>query len=210
VCNPNNPTGTIVPGDRLKDFCSAVSRCTPVLVDEAYHEYVQHPAYASMTDLVKAGEHVIVSRTFSKIYGLAGLRVGYALARPDIAERLRRYLTRHSVNILGLRAAIASYQDRAYQELSRKKNEEVRAWLYRHFDRLNLRHLPSETNFVFFHLGFPVTSFREAMAQRGILVGRPFPPYLNWCRVSTATMEEMKCFTEALPEVLESFNAPAH
>jgi len=203
VCNPNNPTGTIVPGDRLRAFCQAVARRAVVLVDEAYHDYVEAPEYSSMLDLVREGHNVIVSRTFSKIHGLAGLRIGYGLARSDLASRLRQFRSGHSVNILGLRAAIASYQDAEFQAFSRRKNAEARSYLYQALEGLGYRYLPSHTNFVFFRIGQDVQAFREAMEKRGVLVGRPFPPYMDWCRVSTGTMDEMKSFAAALREITD-------
>ncbi len=200
VCNPNNPTGTIVSGDRLRAFCESAARRAVVLVDEAYHDYVDAPEYSSMIDLVRDGCNVIVSRTFSKIHGLAGLRIGYGLARPDITSRLRQFRSSHGVNVLGLRAAIASYQDTEFQAFSRQKNTEARAYLYRTLDDLGYRHLPSHTNFVFFRIGQDTQAFREAMQKRGVLVGRPFPPYQDWSRVSLGTMDEMKIFTKMLRE----------
>ncbi|RMG46334.1 MAG: aminotransferase class I/II-fold pyridoxal phosphate-dependent enzyme [Acidobacteria bacterium] len=202
VCNPNNPTGRILPADRLREFCRAISRRTVVLVDEAYHDYVEAREYSSMIDLVREGYNVIVSRTFSKIHALAGLRVGYGLARPDIIARLNQFRTNHSVNILGLRAAMASYQDVPFQDFSRRKNAEARAYLYKVLGELGRRYIPSHTNFVFFHLGWDVTAFRQAMKEHGVLVGRPFPPYTNWCRLSLGTMEEMELFARAFRKVM--------
>jgi histidinol-phosphate aminotransferase len=185
----------------VRAFCKETSRRSVVLVDEAYHDYVETPEYSSMLDLVRQGHNVIVSRTFSKIHGLAGLRVGYGFARPDIAARLRQFRSSIGVNILGVRAAMASYQDEEFQSFSRRKNAEARTYLYRLLDELNLRYAPSHANFVFFRLGKDVQPFREAMQKRGILVGRLFPPYTDWCRVSTATMDEMKLFGAALREM---------
>jgi len=198
VCNPNNPTGTIVPGDRLRAFCQEVSRRSVILVDEAYTDYVDDPRYSSMIDLVRDGYNVIVSRTFSKIHGLAGLRVGYGFARPDIVARLRQHRT--MMNILGLRAAMASYPDEEFKAFSRRKNSEARSYLYRVLEDLGYQYIPSHTNFVFFNLGKEVEPFREAMQKRGILVGRAFPPLTKWCRVSMGTMEEVKLFAAALRE----------
>ncbi len=201
VCNPNNPTGRIVPAEHLRAFCADVSRRAVVFVDEAYHEYVDDPAYASMTDLVKADENVIVSRTFSKIYGLAGLRVGYGLARPDIVERLKAFTTAHSVNILGLSAAKAAFTDAPFRTMSRRENAEARAFLYGVFEDLGYPYLPSQSNFVFFHVGEDVRAFGEKMRARGIRVGRPFPPYLDWCRVSIGTRAEVEAFATELRAV---------
>jgi histidinol-phosphate aminotransferase len=202
VCNPNNPTGTFVPADRLSAFCETISRRTVVLVDEAYHEFANDPRYASMVPLVRAGENVIISRTFSKIYGLAGLRVGYALARPDIADRLRRYTTIGGVNLVGVAAARAAYEDTAFVARTRDENGAARAYVNELFTTAGRRVLPSQTNFVFFELGFDVRTFQKTMADRGILVGRPFPPYTDWCRVSLGTVEEMQRFAGALDGAL--------
>lgn len=201
VCNPNNPTGTIVPGDRLRTFCKEVSKRSIVLVDEAYHDYVDAPQYSSMIDLAREGHNVIISRTFSKIHGMAGLRVGYGFARSDIVARLRQF--RNQINVLGLAAATASYQDPEFQGLSRKRNAEARSYLYKVLDELRYRYIPSHANFVFFHLGkdAQAQAFRDAMEKRGILVGRVFQPYTEWARVSTGTMDEMKIFATALREV---------
>jgi histidinol-phosphate aminotransferase len=202
VCNPNNPTGTIVPADRLRAFCKEVSRRSVVLVDEAYHEYVDAPQYSSMIDLAREGHNVIISRTFSKIHAMAGLRVGYGFARPDIVARLRQF--RGFINILGMRAAMASYQDPEFQSFSRKKNAEARAYMYKVLDELGYKYIPSQANFVFFKLGKDVQAqaFRETMEKKhGILVGRTFPPYNDYCRVSMGTMDEMKLFAAALREV---------
>lgn len=202
VCNPNNPTGTIVPGDRLRAFCKEVSRRSVVLVDEAYHDYVEAPEYSSMIDLAREGYNVIISRTFSKIHAMAGLRVGYGFARPDIVSRLRQF--RNMINILGLQAAMASYQDPEFQSFSRKKNAEARSYLYKVLDELSYKYVPSHANFVFFKLGKDVQTqaFRDVMEKKyGILVGRTFPPYNDHCRVSMGTMDEMKIFATALREV---------
>ena len=204
VCNPNNPTGTISNKHELQAFCEEVSNRCVVLVDEAYYELVDDPGYASATPLIARGHNVIVSRTFSKVFGLAGMRVGYALARPDIASRLRSYRTGSSINILGLRAAVASYNDDEFVWQSRSQiaasraeiTSKLRAWGHRCPD--------SHTNFVFFHLGRPIEPFQRAMAKRGVLVGRPFPPYMDWCRLSIGTPDEMAQFETAYQAVMNS------
>ncbi len=202
VCNPNNPTGTICDKNELASFCDEVSRRCVVLVDEAYFELVTDPNYASVVPLVAEGHNIIVSRTFSKVYGLAGLRIGYALTRPDIAARLRNYRTANGINIIGLRAALAAYQDDAFVQESRTRIAEsrvditgkLRAWGHSCAD--------SHTNFVFFHLGRSIRPFQQAMAQRDIFVGRPFPPYLDWCRLSIGTPDEMAMFADVFQQVM--------
>ena len=204
LCNPNNPTGTVLPGPAVDAFCEEVSKRSIVLVDEAYHEFVDDPEYYSMIHRVKAGDNIIVSRTFSKIFGLAGLRIGYGIARPDIIRRLQPFSTGSGVNILAVKAAIASYGDDAFSALSKKTNEDSRKLTTNALQQAGFRVLPSQTNFVFFELGSNVREFQKLMAERGILVGRPFPPYTDWCRVSLGTLDEMKSFISAFSDLKES------
>jgi histidinol-phosphate aminotransferase len=206
VCNPNNPTGTLVAGDRLRRFCEEVSRRAVVFVDEAYYELVEDAHRDSMVDLVRAGHNVIVARTFSKIYGMAGLRIGYGIARPDIIARLRPY-SMGFPNILGLRAAMASLEDEAFLTMSRQKMAEARAFTYDLLDDLGRDYVSSQASFVFFHTGRPIKSFQAAMAERGVLVGRPFPPFMDWCRVSMSTMDDMQDFATALRDVMSTTTA---
>ena len=207
VCNPNNPTGTITPDSALQPFVKNTSKHSVVFVDEAYYELVTDPEYRTMVPLVQAGRNVIVSRTFSKVYGLAGLRVGYAMARPDIAARLRQFRTDNSINIIGLRAAIAAYQDPAFVTWSRDSIASERNKVAARLKELGHRSVPSHTNFLFFHLGRPIGGFQRAMASQGILVGRPFPPYLDWCRLSIGRPEEMAAFMDAFHLVMNDSSA---
>ncbi|MCY4158598.1 MAG: histidinol-phosphate transaminase [Bacteroidetes bacterium] len=203
VCNPNNPTGTICDKDDLQRFCIRVSQQSVVLVDEAYYELVTHPRYNTIVPLVKAGANVIVSRTFSKVYGLAGLRIGYALARPDIAEKLRNYWTSMGINILAIRAAIASLNDDRFLNYSRTQIEHTRTETTNRLRNLGYEVIESNTNFLLFHLDQPVERFQQSMASHGILVGRPFPPYLDWCRLSIGTDNEMSRFFDAFTKVMK-------
>ena len=204
VCNPNNPTGTLCHKAELADFCATVSRRSIVLVDEAYYELVDSSDFASMVPMVRRGANVIVSRTFSKVFGLAGLRIGYALARPDLAARLRRYRTANSINIIALRAAIASYADLPFVEFSRSRIAAERTSVTRMLRQNDHRVVDSHANFVFFHLGRPVADFQAAMETQGVLVGRPFPPYLDWCRLSIGTADEMAQFVNAYYHVMRA------
>ncbi len=201
ICNPNNPTGTIVDPVALRDFCTSVAKRAVVFMDEAYIDLLEDPAEHTMIDLVLKGHNVIVSRTFSKIHGLAGMRIGYAIARPDIIQRIARYRM-GSPNVLGLRAAIASYQDAEFQAFSRNKIAEGREKVYDALDHAGYVYVPSYGSFVFFHTGTPIQEFQEDMMTRNILVGRPFPPYLDWCRVSIGTSEDMNRFVTAFQGML--------
>ncbi len=197
VCNPNNPTGTLVPGAELREFIAALPREVTVLVDEAYLDLNEDMVGHSVTDRVGPGDNVIVARTFSKLHGLAGLRIGYALARPELIARMAR-LKLVAVSSLGLAAASASYADLQFQALSRKNLAEGVAITTAALDDLKLRYASTRANFVFFDTGQPVAAFLAAMRQQGFALGRPFPQYPSWCRVSMGTVEQMRLFAGAL------------
>ena len=203
LCNPNNPTGSLMNTDDLESFCSQVSKKSIVFVDEAYHEYVIDSKYRSMIDLVKSGKNVIISRTASKVHGLAGLRVGFAITTPQIAKRLESYLT-DSLNIIGLRAAIASYKDNRFQNFSIDMNNKAKKVVAEYLDTKGIQYLDSQTNFMFIKTDIEISDFQPAMEKHGVLVGRPFPPFTNWCRLSMAKPEEMQKFNEGFGKVLGS------
>lgn len=201
LCNPNNPTGMLMNTDDLESFCLQVSSKAIVFVDEAYHEYVTDPNYRSMIDLVKSGKNVIVSRTASKVHGLAGLRVGFAISTPQIVKRLESYLT-DSLNIVGLRAAIASYQDKRFQTHSVDMNNKAKKVVADYLDTKGIQYLDSQTNFMFIKTDIDISDFQPAMEKHGVLVGRPFPPFTNWCRLSMAKPEQMQKFNDGFGKVL--------
>jgi len=203
VCNPNNPTGTIADTAKLRDFVQSTSRRAVVLVDEAYHDFVDEPSYRSCIDLVLRGENVIVSRTSSKIHGMAALRVGFAIARPDIIARLEKHVT-GTPNVFGAQAVTASIADNEYQTFVKTKNREGRALLVDTLTKLGKRVAPSQANFVFFQAGMSGEALRVAMLAKGFMIGRAFPPYTDWSRVSIGTPEEMQAFVKALPEALKA------
>lgn len=198
VCNPNNPTGTLVPGSVLRGFLQDVSRKVPVLVDEAYLDlWDDLPAHTAV-DRVRAGDPVIVTRTFSKLHGLAGLRIGYAFARPDIIARLEQHRM-SMLNLPGIVAATASYQDLAFQAESRARLNESLAVVRTALASLRLPHVGEmRGNFVFFDTRGPLAEFSVAMRREGFLLGRSFAPYSTWCRVSMGTTGQMRAFACAL------------
>jgi len=198
ICNPNNPTGTLLTGSELRPFLAATASRTTVLVDEAYLDlWDDWPAHTA-TDHVRGGDPVIVTRTFSKLHGMAGLRVGYALAPPEVIQRLEK----HRMTLpgcAGVAAATASYQDVEFQAWSRARLREGLAITTGALRDLRLRHVEQgRGNFVFFDTGAPLADFSAAMRRAGYLVGRPFPPYDTWCRVSMGTVEQMRGFAAAL------------
>ena len=197
LCNPNNPTSTLLPKDALMDFCSTVSKKTIVFSDEAYYEFIEEPNYPSMVELVKKGENVVVSKTFSKVYGLAGLRIGYLIAKPELARQIRQNVVAMT-NVYAIAGAKAALEDDAFFNFSIRKNKEAKIMIYEALDHLGLDYIKSHTNFVFFHSGKPISQLQSAMLEKGVRIGRPFPPFYDWCRISTGTKEEMELFARAL------------
>ncbi len=175
ICNPNNPTGTALAPDALRAFCERVSRRAVVFVDEAYLDLVADPALgASMGDLVRAGHDVIVARTFSKVHGMAGMRIGYGIARPELAARLRA-VGMGGPNVVAMRAAGASLDDPAFLEASRAGIRAARAFTYAALDAAGYPYVRSHGNFVFFDTGQPVERFSAAMRAHGRARGAGLP-----------------------------------
>ena len=197
LCNPNNPTSTLLPADTLIDFCSSVSKKAVVFSDEAYYEYIEDPNYPSMIELVKKGENVVVSKTFSKVYGMAGMRIGYLIAKPELAQIIRRNIVAMS-NVYAIEAAKEALLDQEFANFSIQKNKEAKTIIYNALDHLELPYIKSNTNFVFFKSGKNINDLGAQMLDKGIMIGRAFPPFYDWCRISTGTIEETKLFTENL------------
>ncbi len=203
ICNPNNPTGTITPADRLRAFCAAASERAPVFVDEAYLEFLDDPEASSMIDLVRAGKDLIISRTFSKIHAMAGLRIGYIVALPERIEKISS-MVRGTMGlcITSLRGAIASMEDTAFQMNSKKWTAEARAYVYAELEKMGFDYIPSHTSFILFPIDMPGEEFLKKMYGEGVGV-RAFEiddkPY---CRVSMGTREELALFAASLKKVL--------
>ena len=196
ICNPNNPTGAILNPAYLRSFIGAVSPRAAIIVDEAYIDFTDEPQQNSMVDQIKAGMNVVVSRTFSKVYGMAGLRIGYGLGRPDVINRLEQ--RRISIpNRLGVLAALASYEDKNFVASSREMVRSSIDQTYKFLDEMSLRYVPTQGNFIFFDTGRPAVDFYRHMRSRNVLVA-PRPDYLEtWARVSIGRSEDMDSFAEA-------------
>ena len=201
ICNPNNPSGTLLPSEELIDFCRSHENQAVIFSDEAYYDFITEADYPSMVALVKEGRNVIVSRTFSKVYGLAGLRIGYLVARPDMARRLKSAVMANT-NILAIEAAKQALKDDEFYKFSILKAHEAKNHIYKTLEELNLPYVKSHTNFVFFKSGRPIHDLISDMQGQGVLIGRPFPPLYDWARISTGTMEEMELFGSALRKVM--------
>ena len=198
ICNPNNPTATVLDAAKLKAFCERVSKKTPVFIDEAYIDYLPNPQAVTLIDAVKKGQNVIVARTFSKLYGFAGLRIGYVVAQPEMLKTLSKY-TQGSMSISAttLMAAIASYQDREFLDDALAKTMLSKKFLYETLKKEGYDYIPSSTNFVMFPLKMDGQKFTAEMMKRS--VGVRFWKFNNkdWCRVSIGRMDEMQAFADA-------------
>jgi histidinol-phosphate aminotransferase len=202
ICNPNNPTASITPKNELAEFLAKVSAATIVLVDEAYHHYVESSDYESVIPLVKQYPNLIVARTFSKIYGMAGLRCGYCVTQRANIERMRAHQTWDSVNIMALVAALASLKDADQVARGKKLNTEVKKSVCAELDTLGYHYIPSHANFMMIDLRREVGPVIWALRSRGVEVGRPFPALPNHLRVTIGTAPEMKAFLSAFREVM--------
>ena len=197
LCNPNNPTGTALPAGEIRALIESLPLQVLAIVDEAYMDFATEADVRSVADL-SDGEHpVVVLRTFSKLHGMAGMRMGYALTRPPLAQRLKQ-ARMTTPNILAVRAARASLDDRSFLSGTRAKILASRARITAELERLKLRYAPPQGNFVFFDTGMPLALFTQRMKARGVLVGRRFPPYDSWCRITIGTEPEVKAFLAAL------------
>lgn len=203
ICNPNNPTGSMTDHAELVDFCSRVSEKVPVFVDEAYMGFLEDGAKKSMVALVAEGKDVIIARTFSKIHGMAGLRVGYIVAQEATLDKIQD-ITRGGMGITypSIYAASASMDDIAFQNKSRKLNTECREYVCKTLEKMGYAYVPSSTSFVLFPIEMDGKAFLEKMTEQQVGVRAFDIMNKNWCRVSMGTMEEMKIFTTALQKVL--------
>jgi histidinol-phosphate aminotransferase len=197
VCNPNNPTGTAISAASIRSFVQSLPDSVTTIVDEAYLDFADGSDVRTVTDLVTAGKRVVVLRTFSKIHGMAGVRCGYGITRPDMAAEIAA--TRmSSANIFAMRAARASLSDKAFLTDTRRRILVSRKRITDEVARLGLTCAKSQTNFVFFDTGAPLQQFDHFMKGRNILVGRLFPPYGNWCRITIGTEPEVDAFLQGL------------
>lgn len=212
-CNPNNPTGTLHSAKAVAEFVARIRRESPetaILIDEAYHDYVTDPAYATALPLALEHPGVFITRTLSKAYGMAGLRVGYAIGQARTIEAFSRWAITFNQNSLAVAAAIASLNDPAHIEAESARNAATREYTTRYFKDLGYKVWDSQTNFVFVEISRPAREFKSACAQLKIMVGRDFPPLEGThTRVSLGTMDEMKRATEVFSQVLGTARAGA-
>ena len=200
LCNPNNPTAMLVDPQTLRGLSSRLPQQTTLLVDEAYNELTDRPSENSAIDLVAAGRNVIVSRTFSKIYGLAGMRIGYILSTPENAERISSNIMTIDLATSALAAAIASLNDQPFMTFSKNRILQARRVILDAVHRAGLEALPSQANFVFVRVP-DANAVKARMAERGIIIRGAYGKWAQWSRVSTGKIEDVQRYAAALPEV---------
>ncbi|TCC89396.1 histidinol-phosphate aminotransferase family protein [Pedobacter frigiditerrae] len=202
ICNPNNPTATILDTAKLAAFCERVSKKVPVFIDEAYIDYLPDPKAASMIDMVKKGSNVIVARTFSKLYGFAGLRCGYIVALPETVRSLSAYSTgMMSLTAPTIAAATIAYQETEFLKDALAKTTASKEYLYSVLKAEGYDYIPSSANFVMFPIKISGNKFAQEMNKRGVSIRTWKFSDKEWCRISIGRMDEMKAFAEAFKDI---------
>jgi histidinol-phosphate aminotransferase len=200
ICNPNNPTGTIVDQNSMHQWISESPDNHMFLVDEAYYDYAKsNPVYKSVLPLIRDGkENLVITRTFSKIYGMAGMRIGYGVAAPKTAARVRKFAAGYNLSAPGLAAAIASIDDVDFYRKSRQSNQLAKDILISALDELDLDYINSNTNFILHRINGPLQPYSAHMRDLGIKVGRRMTKDDGWNRLSIGTPQEMDQFVKVL------------
>ena len=202
ICNPNNPTGTALDTEQLKDFCKTVSKKKPIFIDEAYIDYAGGIEEKGMGSLVREGYDVIIARTFSKAHAFAGLRIGYCIAQPETIEKIKKFSTRGGTTAAtSLYGAIASFQDEEYMKYSVSKNEEAKAYTYNFLKDMGYDYIPSVTSFILFPIKMEGEKFKQKMLEKGVGIKTWEFDKQHWCRVSMHKIEKLKLFEAALREL---------
>lgn len=201
LCNPNNPTGTILDIKVLRDFVEEISKKTMVMVDEAYFEFLNQ----SVSDLVKTNKNVLISRTFSKVYGFAGLRVGYLIGHTDTIKDMAKFQATSTMGISNIvvDAAIAALDDTSFLEMYLKKNRETADFTHKALHEMGIEAVPTQANFMMFPIDNYKGKFAADIASKKIMLRDDFKE-LNgnkWGRVSVGTMDEMKAFIAAMKQI---------
>ena len=199
ISNPNNPTGTIVTTEEVEEFMAHVPDHVIIVFDEAYGEYVTSPLYPQGFDYLRRGYNVAILRTFSKIYGLAGLRIGYGITKAEFVDMMNRVRQPFNTNALAQVAALAALEDTGHVEESREMNQKGKEWLYGEFEKMGIPYVPTEANFIYFQTPMDGKEVFEKMLKEGIIIRHMGGKYL---RVTIGMPEENKRFINALRKVL--------
>ena len=199
ICNPNNPTGTMVSHEELQQFLKQIPETIMVVIDEAYADYATDPGFPDSVRLLQTGASLIVLRTFSKFYALAGLRIGYGLSHKDVIRDFNRVRMPFNTNGLAQRAAVAALEDEQHARRTLSTNQAGRSILYKAFRRMGLRTLPSQSNFIYLDVGRLSRSVYDKLLDEGVIV-RPYEG--SWMRVGIGLPRENRRFIAALKKVL--------
>lgn len=203
ICNPNNPTGNMLPADKLRAFIDKVADKVPVLIDEAYIDYAKDPVADCMVDKIKEGKNVIILRTLSKLYAFAGMRLGYALGKPELLNGIGQYTMQgFGLSALTIAAGITALQDKEYSKQILANTAESKAYLLSFLKSAGYTVVPSYANFVLFPIKMKGTEFSSKMREDGVMVRNWFFDAQHWCRVSIGKMEEMKAFTDSFTKIV--------
>ena len=208
ICNPNNPTGTIVTDAEIRELLDSIPDNMVVVIDEAYHHFVEDPGYASAIKYVKEGRNVIVTRTFSKVYGIAGLRLGYGLAKPDLIRRMRPF-NLGSINVIAKSAGVQALKEPDTEARVIQLNNRIKKRVMGQLSKLGYEVIPSETNFFMVGVGRDIDPVRRAFRERNVEIGRRFPPMTQHLRISVGTDAEMDRFIDVWNEVMGPANSQA-
>ena len=203
LCNPNNPTGVVMTAAEIAYVMDNIPEDVPVLIDEAYHHFVDDPAYEESIKYVLEGRRVVVARTFSKIYGMAGVRIGFGIASPEMIDEMRPYST-GTVSALARWGAVAAMEDKEAEQRILTHNRRWREQTVADLASMGYESIPSQTNFFMVNLRTRVAPIRQAFRERGVAVGRDFPPMLDHLRVSIGSEEEMGRFMNAFEDIMRT------
>jgi len=201
VCNPNNPTASITNKQNVRAFLQSLPQETIALVDEAYFHYADSPDYESVIPLVQMRPNLIVARTFSKIFGMAGARCGYGIAQPGLIQRMDRQKAWDSMNVIAIAGAQASLLDAAHVAEGRRRNTQTRDEVVTAVKKLGYEVVPSQANFIMINIRRNVRPVIESMRTQGVHVGRLFPALPEHLRVTIGTPDEMQSFVTAFRTV---------
>jgi histidinol-phosphate aminotransferase len=201
ICNPNNPTGKLVHKDDIKLLLESIPEEIPVLIDEAYHHFIDSPDYETSLKYVLQGRKVIVTRTFSKIAALAGMRLGYGVAPKEVIDQMKPMIYGSSINAVVKYGGVAALKDADYEAKTRQLNRQVRDQTMADLRSMGYELIPSDTNFFMVNVKRDATLVSDEFRTKGILVGRKFPPMDEWLRVSVGSADDMRQFIAVFKEL---------
>ena len=200
ICNPNNPTASLTPCDQIEEWIRTSPDHIHFLIDEAYFDFVEDPGYRTFERMPLDNPNVVVIRTFSKVHGMAGMRLGYAIAHEETTGRLADFASRNNANQIVIAAAAASMSDKDFGRRSIESNRDGKKLFYEVMEHLDIEYIPSHTNFVMHRIRGYLETHQDRMREAGFLVGRAFPPMLDFNRVSIGTPAEMERFAQTVED----------